>query len=158
MTQYLQPRRFIFIITLISTLLLTACNSDNDKMALADSTIKSETSASYWMDIANTIQNQVNEAVSLAEKGDIKLATRTITQTYFQQFEGSKMETAIRIQISPKHMLKVEGLFGALRKSIKEQADSSTLKEQAKAIIDAVTKDAKELDDAGIDAALLEDM
>jgi hypothetical protein len=81
-----------------------------------------------------------------------------MTQAYFQQFEGSKMETALRVQISPKHMLKVEKLFGDLRKSIKANADQALLKTQAETLINAVNRDAKVLDDAGIQAELLEGM
>ena len=117
-----------------------------------------QTSEKYWLNVANTIRQQVNESLALANKGETKLATRKIGQAYFQQFEGSKMEVALRVQISPKHMLKVEKLFGDLRKSIKAEAKSAVLTQQAEAIIHAVTRDAKVLDAAGIQAELLQGM
>jgi hypothetical protein len=112
----------------------------------------------YWLNVANTIAQYVNESLVLAQAGETKLATRKMTQAYFQQFEGSKMETALRVQISPKHMLKVEKLFGDLRKSIKANADQALLKTQAETLINVVNRDAKVLDDAGIQAELLEGM
>jgi hypothetical protein len=112
----------------------------------------------YWLNVANTIQEQVNESLALAKKGETKLAMRKMGQAYFQQFEGSKMETALRVQISPKHMLKVEKLFGDFRKSIKAEAEGAVLKQQANAIIEAVHRDANALDKAGIQADLLEGM
>lgn len=160
MTALLQLQRYIALF--ITLFMLAACGASNEESVATKAKAERPTaeivSETYWMDVAKSIEQQVNEAVSLAEKGDTKLATRTMTKVYFQGFEGSKMETGIRVQISPKHMLKVEGLFGVLRKSITEQADGSTMKPQAKAIIDAVIKDAKALDEAGIDPALLEGM
>ncbi len=112
----------------------------------------------YWLNVANMIAQYVNESLVLAQAGETKLATRKMTQAYFQQFEGSKMETALRVQISPKHMLKIEKLFGDLRKSIKANADQALLKTQAETLINAVNRDAKVLDNAGIQAELLEGM
>jgi hypothetical protein len=168
MPSFLQPQHIVILCILASS--LAACGAPEDNVNTSTEAIAPVTNIeasaeapkadnnAYWMNIANKITVQVSEAISLAEKGETKLAARAMTQVYFQQFEGSKMEAAIRIQVSPKHMLKVEGLFGELRKGITSKAPISTLKKQAQAIIDAVTNDAKELDKAGIDAALLEEM
>ena len=116
------------------------------------------TETGHWANVAIAIKIDINESLTLAQAGETKLAMRKMGQAYFQQFEGSKMETALRVQISPKHMLKVEKLFGNLRKSIKAEAEAHVLKQQAAAIIQAVTRDAKILDSAGIQAELLEGM
>jgi len=166
-------------LSLLGLAFLIGCGAENKENAIAtspigvvsteienrkaeDVTIPSATDSTvetaYWANVADAIQTQVNESIALSQAGETKLALRKMGQAYFQQFEGSKMETALRIQISPKHMLKVEKLFGDLRKSIKAEADTAVLKQHANAIIEAVIRDAKVLDQAGIQAELLEGM
>jgi hypothetical protein len=169
----IQSRYISSILIFISVVFISGCGSESQTPKVNDDTpaataldtsstitpdkLENNTEA-YWINVANTIAQHVNESLVLAQAGETKLATRKMTQAYFQQFEGSKMETALRVQISPKHMLKVEKLFGDLRKSIKANADQALLKTQAETLINAVNRDAKVLDDAGIQAELLEGM
>ena len=174
MNRFTLPFYQTLALSLLCLPLLSSCGSDNSESTrttvsttVASTEIKDQSTAAstvsdnasetaYWATVAIAIKTDINESLALAQAGETKLAVRKMGQAYFQQFEGSKMETALRVQISPKHMLKVEKLFGDLRKSIKDKAETAVLQQQANAIIEAVIRDAKVLDQAGVQAELLE--
>jgi hypothetical protein len=103
-----------------------------------------------WVQVAEEIDTHISQAESLYLQGKSTEAGRAVIQAYFGVFEDKKMEAAMRMEIGAQHTYEVEQQFGALRKAIRSQADTQTVKKLAQGIRESVMRDAKVLDQANI--------
>lgn len=104
----------------------------------------------YWSSVAERIGNHISQAEKHYQQGDAKAARRSVVQAYFGEFEDTKMEAAMRMEMSAKHTWRVEKKFGAMRKAIKKGASQDEIGAIAADIRQAISRDAKLLDKAGI--------
>jgi len=111
---------------------------------------------STWSQVAEEISAQISLVESLYQEGKPKEAGHAVTQAYFGVFEDKKMEAAMRIELGAEHTYQVEQQFGALRKAIRAQADKQTVQGLAQGIREAVTRDARALDQANIPMEVFE--
>ena len=110
----------------------------------------------YWQDVSVRIAQYLQQAEDAYQNDDSKSARRKVVQAYFGEFEGSKMEAGMRMELGSKHTWLVEKKFGGLRKAIKNKAAKSEVSELATALIKAINDDAIALDEAGISAEVFQ--
>ena len=116
----------------------------------------SEQAGLHWQEIAKRIDEQVTQAETLYRQGKPQEARSTVVKAYFAEFEDSKMEAAMRMEIGAKHTWKVEKLFGRMRKAIKQNAAQEDIAALAEEIRSAIRRDAALLDKAGITPEVFE--
>jgi hypothetical protein len=110
----------------------------------------------YWQQIADRIDSQVTQAVDHYRQGDAVAARSAVVNAYFGEFEGSKMEAAMRREIGAKQTWELEQMFGRLRKAIKQRQDVALVAAVADEIHAAVDSSAITLDQAGISPEVFE--
>lgn len=129
-------RRSLFALALISAPLLAASPA-----ALAD--------GGHWQTKAEDVGKAVTAAEAVFAKGDLDAAKRAVTEAYFGHFEDTKLEGAIRKHIGAKRAADVERMFATMRKAM-TAGDAAQVKAVAQGLRDAMTTDAKILDDAKV--------
>lgn len=106
----------------------------------------------HWQQVASQIEASITEAEQRYAAGKVKEARGTVVQAYLSQFEDSKMEAAMRMELGAKHTWRVEKSFGQLRKATKNGASAKEVGTLAEAIGANIAANAKKLDAAGITA------
>ncbi|BAO43756.1 hypothetical protein [Thiolapillus brandeum] len=124
-------------------------------LLLASFLVHAENSG-YWQQVASRINASISEAEAQYAAGDARAARAAVVNAYFSQFEDSKMEAAMRMELGSKHTWQVEKSFGRLRKAIKKGAPKKEVTAIAEEIRTAIGSDAKKLDAAGISAQVFE--
>lgn len=99
----------------------------------------------HWLRQAQGVAGAVDKAEADFAKGDIDNAKRALTEAYFQHFEDSKLEAAIRRHVSAKRAAEIEKLFSTMRKAMTAK-DAAQVKSVAQSIRDQITAEAKGLD------------
>ncbi len=99
--------------------------------------------SAHWQSIARQINASITQAEQLYAAGKVKEARSAVVQAYFSQFEDSKMEAAMRMELGAKHTWQVEKSFGRLRKAIKKGASREEVAALAEEIRANITADAK---------------
>jgi high-affinity iron transporter len=99
----------------------------------------------YWVGHAGAVAKAVTEAEAHFAKGDLDGAKRLLTEAYFQHFEDTKLEAAIRRNIGAKRAAQIEKFFPTIRKAM-TAGDAAQVKEMAQQLREAVAADAKTLD------------
>ena len=112
--------------------------------------------ANHWSGVAQRIVGHLDQALQSYRKGDAKGARRAVIAAYFGEFEDSKMEAAMRMQLGAKYTWKVEKRFGALRKAIKAGTSPEELATMTRELQEILARDAEQLDQAGIDPKVFE--
>ena len=110
----------------------------------------------HWSGVAQRIVRQLGQAQQSYRKGDAKAARRALITAYFSEFEDSKMEAAMRMQLGARYTWKVEKRFSALRKAIKAGVSPGELATMVGDLQETLTRDAQQLDQAGIDPKVFE--
>jgi high-affinity iron transporter len=103
----------------------------------------------YWQGVARTVSAGVEQAEASFAKGDGDGAKRLINDTYFQKYEESRLEGAVRKEISAKRAAEVEKMFADLRKAVTAK-DATGVKSTAAGLKAALAADAKTLDAANV--------
>ncbi len=112
--------------------------------------------ATYWSEVAGRINAQIDRAEQAYANGDTKTARRAVIAAYFGEFEGSKMEAAMRMEIGAKPTWRSERQFGQLRKAIKNGANQEEIATITTAIRHSMKEGAAQLDKAGITPEVFE--
>ena len=110
----------------------------------------------HWQQLASQINARITQAEQLYAAGKVKEARSAVVQAYFSQFEDSKMEAAMRMELGAKHTWQVEKSFGHMRKAIKNGASKEEIAALAEEIRGNIAADAQKLDAAGISAQVFE--
>ncbi|MBX9634610.1 MAG: hypothetical protein K2X44_06480 [Magnetospirillum sp.] len=101
----------------------------------------------HWMAQAMGVARAVDDAEASFAKGDVNGGKRGLTEAYFQNFEDSKLEAAIRKYVGAKRATEIEKLFAAMRKAMTAN-DPAQVHTVGQSIREAVIAEA-----AGLDAA-----
>jgi hypothetical protein len=101
--------------------------------------------AGHWQTIAVEIGKQLQLVRSLAEQSKPQDAKRAITSAYFDGFENSKLEAAIRKEIGAKPAAERERRFSDLRKAV-NAGDLKRVAGICQTLADEIAADAKQLD------------
>ena len=113
-----------------------------------------------WLSVVRDIQESLGKIPAAYSAGKGEEAKSYITDAYFGIFEHAMigeisgerfefkagMEQAIRMNISAKRAFELESMFGDIRKAINRKADVSEIEGMTKALVEALEKDAGELE------------
>lgn len=122
---------------------------------LSLTTLPAAAASSHWRAQADSVIRAMDAAEAAFAKGDVDGAKRTVTETYFQIFEDTKLEAAIRKYVGAKRAAEMEKLFPTLRKAMTAQ-DAAQVKAVAQALREAVTIEAAKLDEANVAPGVFE--
>ncbi len=111
--------------------------------------------STHWQTQADRVIKAVDAAEAVFAKGDVDGAKRSVTEAYFQVFEDSKLEAAIRRHVSAKRAAEIEKYFATLRKAMTAN-DAAQVKEVAQSLRQAVAVEAKGLDAANVAPGVFE--
>ena len=103
----------------------------------------------YWQKVAASVSATLAEAEAASRRGEVDLAKRGINQAYFGRFEDTKLEAAIRKEVSAKRATQIERMFADMRKAV-TAGDQPAVGKAAAEIRDALAADAKALDAAKV--------
>lgn len=101
---------------------------------------------SSWDLVAVEIENSLTASLELYKAGNHKKAKGSVSDTYFDNFEESGMETAISIHISKSRTTEVEGMFGAIRGAMTSGMEFAVVESKVNGLIEALHNDAGVLD------------
>ncbi len=99
-----------------------------------------------WDIVAVEIESSLKKSLALYSGGSHKKAKASVSDTYFDHFEGSGMETAMSIHISKSRTTEVEGMFGGIRGAMTSGMEYEEVESRVNTLIDAIYNDAGVLD------------
>ncbi|MDE3073870.1 MAG: hypothetical protein KGJ86_00450 [Chloroflexota bacterium] len=105
--------------------------------------------ASHWSGPVGQIETTFNQAVAAYQKDDRETATRLAQDAYFDIFESSGMETAIRQDISARRASELEFAFGKVRQRIRTGAQPSDVRQSVSEVMALLREDAARLPGSG---------
>lgn len=111
--------------------------------------------AGHWQTQADNVVKAMDAAEAAFAKGDVDGAKRTVTEAYFQVFEDSKLEAAIRRYVGAKRAAEIEKYFATIRKAMGAN-DAAQVKAVAKDLREAVAAEAAKLDEAKVAPGVFE--
>src|SRR3990170_5697051 len=85
--------------------------------------------ASRWDRPVSRIEDTLNRALVAREKGDQETATQLAKDAYFEVFESSGMEAAMRLGISARRASEVEFAFTDMRRLIRTGASPTEVRQ-----------------------------
>ena len=116
-------------------------NDNGDNMINADDIPDTD-----WFEVRKTINTQIQQAITLYEKGDIKKAMLSVQNTYFDVFENSGFEAKVGSRDN-NFKAQLEGYFTRLVSLMKAKQNVSLLQEQAMGLANDLSKAAGMLQD-----------
>jgi len=131
-------RFIVFLLALMPMVFLSPAQADQPQ------------EQAYWTGVAGQVNAALDHAEALYREGDAKGAKKAVLHAYFGVFESTKMEAAMRTEISAKHTFKVERRFGGIRKAIKKGKTAEEVKALTEELKGLLLADAGQLDKAGI--------
>ena len=102
-----------------------------------------------WTDVGHEIEGILNRGADAYSEGRIDNAKASISDAYFNAFEGSGMETAVGLYISTDRKTLLESMFGDIRKAMAANAPADDIKKKIGLLARALEKDAKKLPEKG---------
>src|SRR3989337_1994418 len=98
-----------------------------------------------WTDVVHEIESVLNRGVDAYAEGRIDNAKASVSEAYFNGFEGSGMETAVGLYISTGRKSELESMFGEIRKAMAANAPPDDVKKKIGLLARALENDAKKL-------------
>lgn len=98
-----------------------------------------------WPEVAHEIESMLNAGLNAYAEGRKDEAKASLSNAYFNVFEGEGMETAVSVHISSKRAQELESLFGDIRRSMSVNASVQNVEKKIDALIKALTEDSKKL-------------
>lgn len=95
---------------------------------------------------AQEIEKRLTEAAALLEAGNAAAAKGKVADAYFEVFEGSGMETAVKLRSSEKRALELEAMFGDLRQAVGSRAPAQEVAAKTAGLVKALKGEAGKLD------------
>lgn len=105
--------------------------------------------ASKWDRPVSKIEDTLNRALAASEKGDREAATQLSKDAYFDVFESSGMEAAMRLGISARRASEVEFAFTDVRKLIRNGTNPSEIRQAVSKLMTMLREDAARLGGSG---------
>lgn len=115
-------------------LLLAACTAPLQSIA-----------GSQWDGSVGRIEATLNQALTAYESGQIEQAKQLAKDAYFDVFESSGMETAIRLQISARRAFEVEYGFTEVSQLLRSGAGADEVRGKVAGLIGMLRADASQL-------------
>lgn len=106
-----------------------------------------QTGGGDWDESADEIGTVLDQAVAAHREGDQERASKLAKDAYFEVFESSGMEAAIRLGISSQRAFEVEYQFAEVRKQIRNGATATVVKGEVDQLMSMVRKDANRLEE-----------
>ncbi|OOF58787.1 FTR1 family protein [Rodentibacter myodis] len=103
-----------------------------------DATPSTESAVQNWQEIANQVNQDIQQAISLYEKGEQKKAILAVQDTYFDVFENSGMENKIGSRDS-NFKAEIEGYFTRMV-SLMKAGQGEKLQAQAEGLAQNLSK------------------
>jgi high-affinity iron transporter len=126
-------RRIVFIIS-ASLFFIVSCATAADNR---------------WNSVVNEIEAALSRGSDAYAEGRAEDARASISDAYFNLFEGKGMEAAIGSHISSARVSELESMFGAIRGAIKANAPASDIKERINLLVKALREDVEKLPKKG---------
>ncbi|MBI2850001.1 MAG: FTR1 family iron permease [Chloroflexi bacterium] len=104
---------------------------------------------SRWDSSVAKIEATLDQAVSAYERGDVEIAKQVAKDAYFDVFESSGMETAIRLDISSARAFEVEYGFTEVNQLLRSGASPAEVKQQVGELMGMLREDAGRLGGGG---------
>jgi len=102
-----------------------------------------------WTDVVGEIEAVLQSAEQAYEEGRSQEAKSSVSRAYFDIFEGSGMESAISVHLSPARKTELESIFGSVRGAIGAKKPLPDVKKRTEALVAALTRDAAKLPPKG---------
>ncbi|MDP2729324.1 MAG: FTR1 family protein [Dehalococcoidales bacterium] len=100
---------------------------------------------SSWDKPVAEMEDTLNRAVAAYEKGDTVTARQLAKDAYFDVFESSGLETAIRLSISSRRAFEVEYGFTEVNQLIRKEASAAEVKQAVTELMVMIREDASRL-------------
>ncbi len=126
--------KLILVLTsLLLTLLFTSCQATP------------QSGGASWDKPAADIENTLNRALSAYEQGDMTTATQLAKDAYYDVFESSGLETAIRLNLSSRRAFEVEYGFTEVNQLIRRGASAAEVQQAVTDLMGMIYQDAGRL-------------
>lgn len=103
-------------------------------------------SASNWGPAVKNIEDTLNKAVAAYERGDQGTANQLAKDAYFDVFESSGLETAIRLSISAQRAFEVEYGFTEVNQALRSGARPAEVRLRVADLMAMIRQDAARLE------------
>ena len=104
-----------------------------------------------WNSVVNEIEAALSRGSDAYAEGRTEDAKASVSESYFNLFEGKGMEAAIGSHISSERVSELEFMFSAIRGAIKANAPVSDIKERIHLLVKALREDVDKLPKKGGD-------
>lgn len=108
-----------------------------------------EAQAGQWGGAVVQIQASLNKVVDLYQKGDVEAAKEAANLAYFEVYESSGMEAAVRLNISAKQAATEEYYFSRLKSLVIKGAPAAEVVETRDTLVAMLKSDAAALEGDG---------
>lgn len=105
--------------------------------------------ASRWDQSVSKVEDTLNQALAAYERGDQATAKELASDAYFDVFESSGMEPAIRLGISSRRNSEVEFAFADVRRLIASGAKPAEVRQAVATLMAMLREDAARLGGSG---------
>lgn len=102
-----------------------------------------------WQEIAHKIEGMLNNGGDAYAEGRIDNAKASVSEAYFNGFEGSGMETAVGVYISTDRKTELESMFSDIRNAMTAHASVDDVKKKIGLLAQALENDARKLPEKG---------
>ena len=98
-----------------------------------------------WREAVNEIEGTLNKAGDAYAEGRTDDAKASVSEAYFNGFEGSGMETAVDVYISADRRTEMESMFSDIRNAVTAHASVDDVKKKISLLAQALGNDARKL-------------
>ena len=98
-----------------------------------------------WREAVNEIEGTLNKAGDAYAEGRTDDAKASVSEAYFNGFEGSGMETAVGVYISTDRKTELESMFSDIRNAVTAHASVDDVKKKISLLAQALENDARKL-------------
>ena len=98
-----------------------------------------------WREVVNEIEGTLNKAGDAYAEGRTDDAKASVSEAYFNGFEGSGMETAVDVYISADRRTEMESMFSDIRNAVTAHASVDDVKKKISLLAQALGNDARKL-------------
>ena len=98
-----------------------------------------------WREAVNEIEGTLNKAGDAYAEGRTDDAKASVSEAYFNGFEGSGMETAVDVYISADRRTEMESMFSDIRNAVTAHASVDDVKKKISLLAQALENDARKL-------------
>ena len=102
-----------------------------------------------WTDVVHEIESVLSRGADAYAEGRTDDAKASVSEAYFNAFEGSGMETAVGVYISTDRKTELESMFSDIRNGVTAHASVDDVRKKINLLMQALENDAKKLPEKG---------